>query len=164
MDNKFKFRNVIRGCKMLDLYIGQDGITELSSVDVNTIHVMPWVKDAILVIDDACNVGNIVGSGKYTKMTLTEMMFTDEHKMTKADFQNEMRKFASGKFEWSEESTDDCFIWIHENDYVAIEYVDENHFAVECENGYTKAYDNIEGAEEDIEALIYEALSNEENY
>lgn len=78
MDEKFKKRNVIHGAKMIDLYIGEDGITELASVDVSTIHVMPWVENAIIVIDDACNIGNIVGSGKYTTMSLTEMMFGKE--------------------------------------------------------------------------------------
>lgn len=73
--------------------------------------------------------------------------------MTKEEFAKEMHEFAKGRFDWTEEG-DDCFVFGCENDYVAIERVDDETFAVECENGYTKNHFCIEGAEEDALSLI----------
>ena len=72
--------------------------------------------------------------------------------MTKSEFQQAMRDFAKDHFEWSEEN-DDNFIWDGEDNYVAIWYVGDNEFAVESED-YAKKYNNIEGAKEDVLALM----------
>lgn len=79
MDNKYMKRTVIKNAKMTDLYIGDDeGIVELIASDIKTIHVMGWVRHAVLIIDDASDVGAITGSGKLRKMSQTEMMFSKE--------------------------------------------------------------------------------------
>ena len=73
--------------------------------------------------------------------------------MDKATFQKEMRDLAEDRFEWAEEC-EDCFVWTSENDYVAIELVDDGTFAVECENGYVKTFKDIDRAKEDVLELI----------
>lgn len=80
--------------------------------------------------------------------------------MTKDEFHKEMQELAEDKFGWSEIG-DDYYMLYLENDYVAIELVENGTFAVECENGYTKNHKSIEAAKEDVLSLI-SAICNQE--
>ena len=80
--------------------------------------------------------------------------------MTKDEFHKEMQELAEDKFEWSEIS-DDYYMLYLENDYVAIELVDDGTFAVECEWEYEgKPMNWILFDDDEVFAEASEAIAN----
>lgn len=72
IDERFPHRILIHGCDMVDLYIGQQSVIELAATDIKTVHIMDGIE-AIIIIDSASDVHDVVGGGIVHKMSLNDV-------------------------------------------------------------------------------------------